>query len=88
MSGTSFDGADAILADFSAARPRVLAFASEHYPAVLRAELLALNSAGENEIARVFAPQTRSASAAQGALVIRENSADDFGILNWPTSAV
>lgn len=32
--------------------------------------------AAKDEIARVFAPQTRSASAAQGALVIRENSAE------------
>ena len=52
MSGTSLDGADAIVADFSAALPRVLAFDSEQYPSDLRAELLALNSPGENEIER------------------------------------
>ena len=52
MSGTSLDGADAVLADFSAAHPRVLAFASESYPPDLRAELLALNSASGNEIER------------------------------------
>ncbi len=52
MSGTSLDGADAVLADFSEAQPRVLGFASERYPVELRAELLALNSAGDDEIAR------------------------------------
>ena len=52
MSGTSLDGADAILADFSGAQPRVIAFASELFSPNLRAELLALNTAGENEIER------------------------------------
>ncbi len=52
MSGTSLDGADAILADFSQPTPLVLAFASASYPAELRAELHALNCSGENEIER------------------------------------
>ncbi|MEO8103527.1 MAG: anhydro-N-acetylmuramic acid kinase [Betaproteobacteria bacterium] len=52
MSGTSLDGADAVLADFSAGQPRVLSFCTEAYPAELRAELLALNSPGDNEIER------------------------------------
>ena len=52
MSGTSLDGADAILADFSGAQPLVIAFASESFSPTLRAELLALNTAGENEIER------------------------------------
>ena len=52
MSGTSLDGADAILADFSAPSPRVLGFASMPFSAALRRELLALNSAGSNEIER------------------------------------
>ena len=52
MSGTSLDGADAILADFSLAHPRVIAFASAPYAPGLRDELLALNRAGENEIER------------------------------------
>ena len=52
MSGTSLDGADAIVADFSALNPQVLAFKSETYSAELRNELLALNSAGANEIER------------------------------------
>ncbi len=52
MSGTSLDGADAILADFSNTQPRVLAFVSEPFSPALRAELLALNTAGNNEIER------------------------------------
>lgn len=52
MSGTSLDGADAILADFSQPTPQVLAFASAPYPAALRAELHDLNWSGQNEIER------------------------------------
>lgn len=52
MSGTSLDGADAVVADFSGTSPRTLAFASVVFPDVLRAELLALNTPGDNEIAR------------------------------------
>ncbi len=52
MSGTSIDGADVILADFSSPIPRVIDFHSEYFSPSLRAELLALNIAGENEIER------------------------------------
>ncbi|MBL8520110.1 MAG: anhydro-N-acetylmuramic acid kinase [Betaproteobacteria bacterium] len=52
MSGTSMDGADAIVADFSAFEPRVLGFASAPFPAHLQAELHALNTSGVDEIAR------------------------------------
>ncbi len=52
MSGTSIDGVDVILADFSDLIPRVIGFHSEDFPPLLRAELLALNVAGENEIER------------------------------------
>ncbi len=52
MSGTSLDGADAVLVDFSTDHPVVLAFASEPYPPPLRAELMTLNSAGDDEIIR------------------------------------
>lgn len=52
MSGTSLDGADAIVADFSAARPQVRGFASATYPDTLRHELLALNAPGNDEIVR------------------------------------
>lgn len=53
MSGTSLDGADAIVADFSDVSPRALAFASAPFADLLRTELLALNSVnGINEIHR------------------------------------
>jgi anhydro-N-acetylmuramic acid kinase len=52
MSGTSLDGVDGVLADFSTAAPRVLAHASRPFPAALRGELLALNSSGSDELQR------------------------------------
>ena len=52
MSGTSTDGADVILADFAESIPRVIGFHSEAFPPLLRAELLALNISGNNEIER------------------------------------
>jgi anhydro-N-acetylmuramic acid kinase len=52
MSGTSLDGADGVLVDFSASAPRVLASASAPFSSAFRAELLALNSAGHNELHR------------------------------------
>ncbi len=44
MSGTSLDGVDGVLADFSGAQPRVLRHESLPLPEALRADLLALNS--------------------------------------------
>jgi anhydro-N-acetylmuramic acid kinase len=52
MSGTSLDGVDAVLADFSAPRPRILASSHVAFDPALRAELLALNSAGADELER------------------------------------
>jgi anhydro-N-acetylmuramic acid kinase len=52
MSGTSLDGADAVVADFSAPWPKTLAFASTAFAPSLRAELLALNSPGHDEVDR------------------------------------
>jgi anhydro-N-acetylmuramic acid kinase len=52
MSGTSLDGVDAVLADFSGGRPQVIAHASLAFDAGLRRELLALNTPGANEIDR------------------------------------
>lgn len=54
MSGTSLDGVDAALVDFSAAThpPRILATAYQPYPARLRAELLALHTPGHDELHR------------------------------------
>jgi anhydro-N-acetylmuramic acid kinase len=52
MSGTSLDGIDAALVDFSAVQPRVLATAYAPFDAALRAELSALQSPGPDELAR------------------------------------
>lgn len=52
MSGTSLDGVDGVLADFSQERMRVLQHCSAPLPALLRAELLALNTPSDNELHR------------------------------------
>jgi anhydro-N-acetylmuramic acid kinase len=52
MSGTSLDGVDAAVVDFGGPSPAVLAHAHQAFPAALRAELLALNSAGQDELGR------------------------------------
>jgi anhydro-N-acetylmuramic acid kinase len=52
MSGTSLDGVDGVLADFAAATPLVVSHASAPFPAALRAELLALNALGNDELHR------------------------------------
>ena len=51
MSGTSMDGVDGVLADFTGA-PRILAQTSLPIPDALQQELLALNSPGDNELHR------------------------------------
>ena len=52
MSGTSLDGVDGVLADWSANQPQVLAHAHQAFPAQWRSEMLALNTAGPNELHR------------------------------------
>lgn len=60
MSGTSLDGVDGVIYDFAGQTAKattqvsgqVSAFASAPFSASLRAELLALNSAGDNELHR------------------------------------
>lgn len=52
MSGTSLDGADGVLLDFSNAKLRVIANATQAFSKDFRAELLALNSPSQNELHR------------------------------------
>jgi anhydro-N-acetylmuramic acid kinase len=52
MSGTSLDGVDAVLADFTHARPRILGSGHVGFGAGLRRELLSLNAPGADEIRR------------------------------------
>jgi anhydro-N-acetylmuramic acid kinase len=52
MSGTSMDGVDGVVADFSSGGVRVLQHASAPFPEALRTELMALNSPGPDELHR------------------------------------
>lgn len=52
MSGTSLDGIDGVLADFSGPRMVVTRHASAAFAPELRAELLALNTSGNDELHR------------------------------------
>ena len=52
MSGTSLDGVDGVLADFSDTQPRVLAHHAMSFAPALKQELLALNSPSDNELHR------------------------------------
>ena len=52
MSGTSLDGVDAALVDFSGKQPRVLGSTHLSFDPALCAELLALNAPGHDEIER------------------------------------
>ncbi len=52
MSGTSLDGADGVLVDFSGSQLQVLTSATQGFSNAFRAELLALNSPSHNELHR------------------------------------
>ena len=52
MSGTSLDGVDAVLVDFSGDAMRVVGHVSCPFPDPLREAFLALNQSGENELHR------------------------------------
>src|SRR3954469_21759778 len=52
MSGTSMDGVDGVLADFSSNGVQVRQHASAGFDAPLRAELMALNTSGPDELHR------------------------------------
>ncbi len=53
MSGTSADGIDAALVDFSAPKPKLVETFYEAYSPELRQEVLALSQPGQNEITRM-----------------------------------
>ncbi len=52
MSGTSLDGVDGVLVEFSASAPRIVASTHQAFDARLRAELLALSAPGDDELGR------------------------------------
>ncbi|RYF70687.1 MAG: anhydro-N-acetylmuramic acid kinase [Comamonadaceae bacterium] len=70
MSGTSLDGIDAVLAHTSTARLQVRGHASIDFDPELRAELLALNTVGSNELHRA-ALASNALARACAALVLR-----------------
>ena len=78
MSGTSLDGLDGVLAHFDGplSRPTltVLSRASQPFPASLRAELMALNSAGPDELHRAALAANAMAEIAAGVvqMLLRE----------------
>ncbi len=77
MSGTSLDGIDGVLADFSGQPCRVIAAASEAFSSDLRAELLALNTPSDNELHRAaLAANALAAASAQLAKRLLAQAAD------------
>ena len=62
MSGTSLDGADGVLVDFSDDTLRVVAAATEPFTDSFRAELLALNTPTDNELHRAARAGTQLAA--------------------------
>ncbi len=52
MSGTSLDGVDGVLVDFSGTKPAVLQHSYSPFPPALAQELLALNTSGADELHR------------------------------------
>lgn len=74
MSGTSLDGVDGVLADFSGGRIAVKSYATAPFPVALRAELLALNTPGDNELHR--AALAGNALARAYAVVVHQLLAD------------
>lgn len=66
MSGTSLDGVDGVVADFSSGKLRVLASSSCGFAADFKNELLALNSPGANELHRSAVAGNAIATAYSG----------------------
>ena len=62
MSGTSLDGVDGVLIDLESGAPQHLAHTHQPFSAELRAELLALNTRGDNELARAALAANRLAT--------------------------
>ncbi len=77
MSGTSLDGVDAVLADFSGASFSLLHASYVPYESFLKAELLALDRGGENELHRAAILSNRLSRLYAGAV---EHLLDEAGI--------
>jgi len=84
MSGTSLDGVDGVLADFSGGRIAVRSYATASFPVALRAELLALNTPGDNELHRAALARNGLARAYAG--VVAQLLADSGTAANAVTA--
>lgn len=85
MSGTSLDGIDAALVDFTRDQPRLVAATLLPFPPELRAELLALQAPGENELDR--AAQAGNALAQRYAEAVNVVLAM-AGMASWDIAAI
>ncbi len=74
MSGTSLDGADAVVAEFGGDAIDARGFASVTYPDALRNELMLLNTAGDDEVHRgaIVANQLAQVYAEAVSLALRD----------------
>src|SRR5688572_31559852 len=85
MSGTSLDGADAALVDFSSGSPRTLAFATVPFTPALRERILALCEPGSDpvDLAATVTIELCAlyASAVQGALAAGNVSREDVAAI-------
>ena len=78
MSGTSLDGVDAVLADFSVTPSRVRGAVHRDFPTPLRAQLMALQSSGDDELHRAAMAANALVDVYAGAVdaLLRETSVD------------
>jgi anhydro-N-acetylmuramic acid kinase len=82
MSGTSLDGADAALVDFSAGAPRTLAFATVPFSAELRDRILTLSEPGSDsqDLAGVVSIELADLYAAAVHAVLKEGRLDSKSV--------
>lgn len=88
MSGTSLDGADGVLIDFSSPRLQVVAAASEPFSPAFRAELLALNSPTDNELHRAALAANQVSSVYAGVVAQLLQAVRGKGISAGQISAI
>jgi len=83
MSGTSLDGVDAVLADFSANATHTRGHLHLPFPAALRDELLALNRAGDNELHRAALAANALVAVCAGAVaaLLQQTDADAAAVM-------
>ncbi|MCB1751118.1 MAG: anhydro-N-acetylmuramic acid kinase [Gammaproteobacteria bacterium] len=83
MSGTSVDGIDAVLADFSEPKHRVIGFHSHPWPAAVAERIRAISVPGQNEIDRlgILDADVADAFAASALALLRGCSIDPDQIM-------